>query len=138
MKIIKQPNNHVICERCNAELEFRPDDVFTAVKGMLNTRYKAIKCPCCGNIIEVYNELYKKLYNNNSNSNAQNDNNKNNDVHTTSQNNMCCERCGSTTAYHYVQPSGVFIEKGDVYTTLCFDCWKELTEAIDEAEKKRK
>lgn len=111
MEIIKYPNNHVTCERCNAELKFEQKDVFTAVKGMLNTRYKAIKCPCCGNIIEVYNELYKKLYNN-SNSNAQNDNNKNNDVNTISQNNMCCDRCGSTTDYHYVQPSGVFIEKG--------------------------
>lgn len=36
-------------------------------------------------------------------------NNKNEYVNTSSQNNMCCDRCGSTTAYHYVQPSGVFI-----------------------------
>lgn len=130
MKIIKQPNNRVTCERCNAELEFEQKDVFTAVKGMLNTRYKAVKCPCCGNIIEVYNELYKKLYNNNVTQN--NDNNNSN-----SQNNKCCDRCGSTTAYHYVQPSGVFIEEGDVYTTLCFDCWRALTEAIDSAEKRK-
>ena len=48
-------------------------------------------------------------------------NNNNVYVNTFYQINMCCERCGSTTAYNYVQHSLLFIEKGYVYTTLCFD-----------------
>lgn len=60
-------------------------------------------------------------------------NNNNEYVNASSQNNMCCDRCGSTTYYNNVQHSLLFIEKGYVYTTLCFDYYKSLTDAIDDS-----
>lgn len=58
MTIIKNPDFTATCKKCKAVLLFTPDEVFDAggSSGKCFTReYKAIKCPCCKSIVEVWN-----------------------------------------------------------------------------------
>jgi hypothetical protein len=57
MKILKEPNNIVTCRYCEAVLQFNWDEVFKTetLSGKHGTKtHKAIKCPCCGSIVRVW------------------------------------------------------------------------------------
>lgn len=58
MKVIREPLNTAVCDRCHAHLEFDKEDVMTTVvlgyhEGIKNPRL-CIECPWCKNIIWVW------------------------------------------------------------------------------------
>ena len=65
MKIIKDPNNQIICQYCHAILEWEENDLRWTHS---EPDYYYVKCPCCGASIWMkkngkLNEIYDRLHN---------------------------------------------------------------------------
>lgn len=60
MKIIKEPSRVVLCEKCNAILEFEQKDLkitkFSGGKHGGTAIY--VECPCCNSRVWVWNKRY--------------------------------------------------------------------------------
>ena len=54
MTIIKNPDYTANCQKCKATLLFTPNEVFDVGGSHTPRQYKAIKCPCCKSLIEVW------------------------------------------------------------------------------------
>lgn len=55
MMIIKLPNNIITCNVCKATIQFDTDDILDMRSLCTGKSYKAIICPCCNKVLNVYN-----------------------------------------------------------------------------------